>query len=255
MYYKKRLICVDKSGNAIYVVTISGEGGMAKVRVSPTAGVDEVVFVIKGVACRYQLPCDSLPYFGEDIECALLYHKMPIAYSKGADFSITQEKREETLEKIVAQPTPPPTVDKTIKYDTTVKQKEPAPQNEDIENIENNDTLEDTKIEDSDVAHFYCSVKQKLEETFTCYPTVNVLEDMIPNSRWVEIKKSDTPYVIGLVNERDKPRYLCYGVSCNTGNLPPPQIEKYCQWLPLDDYKGYWIIFQDANTGETLEKE
>ena len=251
MYYKKRLICVDKSGKTIYVVTISSHDGVAKVTVSPSTGVDEVVFVTNGVATHYTLPCNTLFYDGGDIECALLYRKTPIAYSKGADFSITQEKRE-TQVKISSHPTPPPTVDESIKVDTTIKQNEPTPESE---YIENTDTIQVTEMVDSEVPHFYCSVKQKLEETFTCFPSVKKLEDMIPNSRWVEIKRSDTPYVIGLINENDKTRYLCYGVESDNGNLPPSEIEKYCQWLPLDDYKGYWIIFQDATTGETLEKE
>ena len=50
-------------------------------------------------------------------------------------------------------------------------------------------------------------------------------------------------------------RYLAYGVP-DKDNASPPDAYPACRgWLPLEeDGAGYWMMYQDALTGEIVKK-
>ena len=66
-------------------------------------------------------------------------------------------------------------------------------------------------------------------------------------------------YVFGVIYDESLPHYICYGIPCNNKGVPPKELEGFCQWLPLDisnqEGKGYWISYQDANSGENIKVE
>lgn len=268
MYYKKRVICCDKSGKIVATLTLSGNEGEVGVKISCYEDIDEVFLVGKDIEKTYKVPIlnATFPYNGGKVGCVLLKKGQVVAVSKGElEPNILMHalekcncKRETSpkpkeVKKIVEEPpkeVEKPTVklqeekEEEVKCDIDENLAEPSPKKREV-----------TQKEEREVAHFYCSIKKNLDETFTCYPNVKILEDTIPYSTWVEIKKDDTPYVVGLIREGDNPKYVCYGVLSDTSHKPPDDIAQYCQWLPTEEYKGYWIIFQDADTGETLKNE
>ena len=103
--------------------------------------------------------------------------------------------------------------------------------------------------------NFYLSVKPQLDEIFVCYPEEDMLNNLVPNSRWVRINTSDGYYVVGLVLDGDSVSYICYGVPSTDRCAPPQEIADFAVWLSLggNDGRGYWLIYQDALTGKCLK--
>ena len=106
-----------------------------------------------------------------------------------------------------------------------------------------------------DGSNFYLSVKPQLDEIFVCYPEEEVLNGLVPNSRWVRINTPDGYYVVGLILDGDAVSYICYGVPSTDRNMPPAEIADFAVWLSLGggEGRGYWLIYQDALTGKCLK--
>ncbi len=122
---------------------------------------------------------------------------------------------------------------------------------EEIENLidENMDEAED----------FYHLIKDQLDELFDKFPRNAMLEQVVDNSKWVTIdyENAGKDYVVGLLyGSENNLEYIAYGVPGDLNNPPPSQIADYSQWLPLDSEnpqgEGYWVMFQDANTGDSV---
>ncbi|MCL2675277.1 MAG: hypothetical protein FWE84_01630 [Firmicutes bacterium] len=85
-------------------------------------------------------------------------------------------------------------------------------------------------------------------------PREEVLEKLLPGSRWVRINYDNSGrfYVVGLIGRE----FLCYGVPAEFSAQPPDELKGYCWWLPLipdaPKGKGYWIMYQNLTTGETV---
>lgn len=105
---------------------------------------------------------------------------------------------------------------------------------------------------------FFELISDQVEELFSKYPTERYLESVIDNSKWVKIdfENNGKYYVLGLIYENSNVKYVCYGVPGKFGNNPPKEIEDYNQWVPFDfnnsSGDGYWIMYQDALTGESI---
>lgn len=105
-----------------------------------------------------------------------------------------------------------------------------------------------------DGSNFYLSVKPQIDEIFVCYPEEELLNNLVPNSKWVHVDTSDGYYVVGLVLDGDVVSYICYGVPSTEKHTPPVEIADFAVWLSdgSDGGKGYWLIYQDAMTGKCL---
>lgn len=110
-------------------------------------------------------------------------------------------------------------------------------------------------------ATFFDGIKEQIDSLFGKYPDEEFLNDIIPNSKWVKIdyEQNGEYYVVGLMYEDDKIKYVCYGVPGMYSAEPPVELAGFSQWLPLDSTKpqgfGYWITYQDADTGENVKIE
>ena len=106
-----------------------------------------------------------------------------------------------------------------------------------------------------DGSNFYLSVKPQLDEIFVCYPEEELLNNLVPNSKWAHISTTDGYYVVGLVLDGDSVSYICYGVPSTDRNMPPQEIADLAVWLSDggSEGKGYWLIYQDALTGKCLK--
>jgi len=104
---------------------------------------------------------------------------------------------------------------------------------------------------------YFDSVKKELEDIFSKFKKEEILERCIADSRWVKIYYAEEKYyVVGVVKEDGNVKYVCYGVPAIYSDFPPISLKGYCSFLPLSVIKpkgeGYWMMFQDAITGECV---
>lgn len=119
--------------------------------------------------------------------------------------------------------------------------------------LEDDESLPEEKEET-----FYDEIKEQIETLFNKYPEEEILKELIPDSKWVKVdyEEKGEYYVVGLMYENGKLKYVCYGVPSVYQDEPPKELKGFCQWLPIDSQKengfGYWITYQDAENGENV---
>ena len=106
---------------------------------------------------------------------------------------------------------------------------------------------------------YYSTAKKELDDLFSKFPPDDSLLRYFPDSKWVKINYSpEKYYLVGLVKENDTPKYICYGVPDKYSDKAPDALDGFCSFIPLSlfDLKGdgYWMIFQDAITGNCIKK-
>ncbi len=104
---------------------------------------------------------------------------------------------------------------------------------------------------------FYITAQRELDTLFEKFPAYDNLKCYFPDSRWVKISYSnDKFYVVGLIKENKKEKYICYGVPEKYSDQPPKQLKGYCTFIPLSIFdmqgEGFWMMFQDAISGECI---
>ncbi len=107
---------------------------------------------------------------------------------------------------------------------------------------------------------YYSTAKKELDELFSKFPPDDSLLRYFPDSKWVKIHYSpEKYYLVGLVNEKNTPKYICYGVPDKYSDKAPDALDGFCSFIPISlfDLKGdgYWMIFQDAITGNCIKKQ
>lgn len=127
------------------------------------------------------------------------------------------------------------------------------------ENDINNAIDNNLKEEQMHTSHkFYDMISDQLDELFDRYPREENLEKLVENSKWVKVKYEDQDkyYVVGLIYLNNDIKYICYGVPGDYYSDPPSHLKNYSQWLPYDPIspytKGYWVMYQDGDTGENI---
>ena len=106
---------------------------------------------------------------------------------------------------------------------------------------------------------FYMELKPQLDDLFAKNPSEEYLTGLLPNSKWIKVKidENGNYYVLGLINEEDKLKYICYGVPGVYQKNAPRELSGYPVWFPLDESKpqgfGYWLSYQDAESGESVK--
>lgn len=117
----------------------------------------------------------------------------------------------------------------------------------------------DKELNESKREHkFYNMIASQLDELFDKYPREENLENLVENSKWVKIKYDDSEkfYVVGLIYFNNDIKYICYGVPGDYNSEPPRELREYSQWLPTDAMQpytqGFWVMYQDADTGENI---
>ena len=89
------------------------------------------------------------------------------------------------------------------------------------------------------------------------FPPEEGLNKLFPDGKFVKINYSvDKFYVVGLIKENGKEKYVCYGVPAVYSPTPPKELAGYCSFIPLSIFDlngdGYWMMFQDALTGKCI---
>ncbi|MBR1983390.1 MAG: hypothetical protein IKA12_01750 [Clostridia bacterium] len=107
---------------------------------------------------------------------------------------------------------------------------------------------------------YYNYAKRELEEIFNKFPIDLSLTKLFPDSTFVRINySSDKYYVVGVIKENKKEKYICYGVPSPYSEKAPKELEGFCSFIPLSIFEtkgdGYFMMFQDAITGECIKKD
>lgn len=106
---------------------------------------------------------------------------------------------------------------------------------------------------------FFDEIKDQILPLFEKNAREEFLEDIIPNSKWIKVdyEEDGDYYILGLIYEDDKLKYLVYGVPGIYSKTPPNEISGYPVWFPLDKERkesfGYWLSYQDIDTGESVK--
>ena len=94
---------------------------------------------------------------------------------------------------------------------------------------------------------YYHEVKEKLDEVFAKFPRDERLKAIFPMSDWVNSEGA----LLGVIYEDGVPRYLCVAVEAM--EEPPEEIKERGVFVPrtqFSDKEGFYVVFQDADTGE-----
>lgn len=102
---------------------------------------------------------------------------------------------------------------------------------------------------------YYQKVKDELRSLLNTYPKEIELIRSVPDSDWVKIDYSGGKhYAVGIIYSGERPAYICYGVPAKSSANPPEELKGYCSYLPTGGSEdGYWMMYQDARTGECAE--
>ena len=105
---------------------------------------------------------------------------------------------------------------------------------------------------------YYDTVKAELDALFATRPAEQSLQAGIPCSRWVRVEFGKGKYyVVGVIEEKKRAKYICYGVPASERGAPPDALKAYSSFVPVSlfapDGAGYWMMFQDAETGQCVK--
>lgn len=105
---------------------------------------------------------------------------------------------------------------------------------------------------------YFDHVRDEVNDVLEKFPSESALSSAIPFSKWAKVNYSDDKYyVVGVVTDGKKEKYICYGVPGNFSEYPPEQLAGFCSFVPssifIPDGNGYWMMFQDAITGECIK--
>ncbi len=158
-----------------------------------------------------------------------------------SDFEI-DEKIAEFQDNVISK------LEQEVKINNSVMLKENDAANE--QNLPNTNNLNQTAFLDD--------IVYQLDELFDNYPLNETLDSIIPNSKFISVD-GENSYVVGTIYEDNILKYIAYGVPASYNALPPADLGKHYQWLPLNPHDvmsdGYFMVFQDAQTGTLVEIE
>lgn len=105
---------------------------------------------------------------------------------------------------------------------------------------------------------YYSTVKQELDAIFERFEEEKNLKKLFPLSKFSKINYAENKYyVVGLIKENKKEKYICYGVPAKYSTTPPKELAGFCTFIPLSIFDlsgdGYWMMFQDAVFGNCIK--
>lgn len=98
---------------------------------------------------------------------------------------------------------------------------------------------------------FYEKIKDNINSLLQSNEKEEVLQRLIPQSRWAKVYAEDGYYVVGVVGEPVE--FICYGIPDDDNTNPPDTSPDCRQWFEIErGGKGYWMMYQSAQDGRTL---
>ena len=107
---------------------------------------------------------------------------------------------------------------------------------------------------------YYLAVKEEIDALFSRYPADDTLKDIFPASEWVRVRgeEGNPEYLVGVVYDDLKAKYICYALPAPDKSSPPEEIAGVCTFVPsslFSDKEGFFVIFQSCSTGECIRPE
>lgn len=100
---------------------------------------------------------------------------------------------------------------------------------------------------------FYTRMEGDIKRIFASYPAEPALENAMEGSKFARISYGNGKfYVFGVLKTEGKPRYICYGVPAQNGETPPPSLKDCASFISTES-GGYWLTYQDASTGVSVQ--
>ena len=133
---------------------------------------------------------------------------------------------------------------------------------EHVVETQSNKEKETVKPENEGESTFFDAISMQFDEVFNKNKHCEEIENLIPNSQWVWVNGEDdveSEYVLGKIfDENGELECICYAEKTDERSKIPNTIDlDYAQWLPLDenntDLSGFYIMYQDAKSGETIK--
>lgn len=93
---------------------------------------------------------------------------------------------------------------------------------------------------------YYKKVREELNRAFEKFPKDMRLMKTFPRSEWVKTENA----LLGVIYKDGRAQYLCVAVE-KKGD-PPEEMKERCCFVPespFSDEEGFYIVFQDADTG------
>ena len=126
-----------------------------------------------------------------------------------------------------------------------------------LSNNENSELVESKNEEIKNEKSIINSLIPQFEYVFQNYKEDEILNNLIPNGKFVHIDENNESYSIGAIYEEDQMKYICYAVFRDYNSPVPQELGEHYQWLPIDNEdplsEGYYIVFQDANDLKIVE--
>lgn len=102
---------------------------------------------------------------------------------------------------------------------------------------------------------FYSRMQGDIEKIFASYPKDSDLEEVLVGSRFVKIEYGERAYyAFGVLYIGGNPAYICYGVPSLNAEQPPKSLKGFSSYIPCKN-GGYWMTYQDAKTGVSVDVE
>ncbi len=102
--------------------------------------------------------------------------------------------------------------------------------------------------------NFYIGIMDKIEEMMTVYPADEELNSILEGGNFVKIPYDDTEhYSVGTLSQSGKVAYVVYAIKGKSNLAPPKETAEAAQFLPTENDDGYWVIMQDADSGEIVK--
>lgn len=125
------------------------------------------------------------------------------------------------------------------------------------ESLETPTKINQDEIKDTDEQTFYDRIKNQMDDLFQQHQPEEILEEILPNSKWIKIElNNENYYALGIIYQDTTPRYIGYALPQDSAGQPPEDIKEYAQWLPVDitqpTKNGYWLVYQDVDNGESI---
>ncbi len=103
--------------------------------------------------------------------------------------------------------------------------------------------------------NYYAQIKNDLNKFFDTYPKNEELESKVWGSKWVRIK-ADYDYSVGVIFEDSTPSIIAYATPYDDYHQIDLDKLKFGEWLQLGDgevdRRGYFVYYQNAQTGEMI---
>lgn len=105
---------------------------------------------------------------------------------------------------------------------------------------------------------FYEQTAAQITRLFSENPRHAELEKLLPDTKWARVDfDGKNYYAVGVVGAR--PDYVGYAVPARFTSRPPEELDGYAVWVPMDpalpEGDGFWVMYQDAATGESVKRE